>query len=912
MTSGGLGFLKRIYARWLHAVWPLGLTVGIAFLFFGRVLLGGEIYYSGDSARQYLPQRIVLDRALAQHSLPWWTADLGAGYPLLAEGEVGALYPPNWLLHMLPSEVALSVFVLGHCLLAGVGLYAFVRGLGLSRPAAYLGGIVFALGGFAAAHLSHAPILGATAWMPWMLALTHGLGTRDPSHPPARGIWLALALAIVVALQFLAGHAQVSLLSLMAVGAYALFLAISVGRRDLDRPPERDHPRWPSWAMPRSYRDVLTWLGAVLLGALLALPQLLPEQELVATSQRAGGVESAFFTSFSFHPWLLLTYISPFALGNPYPQGSVELMGYVGLLPLGLSSVALWRGRRREKWFFTALALAGVFLALGRWNPLSRGLLHVPLLNLFRAPSRYLYWSSLGLAVLAALGLDELCSPKDAGTILARSQYARWAALAVVALVLVISAAMVRSASVRAADASAQLAGGSLNSAGGGADALVAMWRRLPALFAVALVALCLAAVCDPARRSVVWLALAMTFLLVDLYAYHAVLDLTYNTTVPREQVVRLPESLSFLRRDRGLYRLYTQEDIVPALSVMRASFYPNLALTYGMASANIYMPLVPRSYGDYLRRLTAERLNRLNVKYYLIPQVLPVDAASELYDVRNSLATLPTNTWLELPPMELTGLEIESYLSHAAQLRDGEVAAELVLRDETGAEEVIPLRAGLETAEWAYERDDVRALVAHSFPEVASTWPARSGFPPREHPGHTYRARITLPISLRLAAVLLRPVLPEAFVRVERVRLRESSGRPQLLAHLVGLGDHTIVYRSEDVLIYRNEDVLPRAYIVPPDAVHQEGNNLTLPEALISEDVGSVQVVQYEDARVTLRASLEAPGYLILADLYYPGWRATVNGAVVPVLRADGVFRALALPAGEHEILFVYRPTWP
>jgi uncharacterized membrane protein YfhO len=125
-------------------------------------------------------------------------------------------------------------------------------------------------------------------------------------------------------------------------------------------------------------------------------------------------------------------------------------------------------------------------------------------------------------------------------------------------------------------------------------------------------------------------------------------------------------------------------------------------------------------------------------------------------------------------------------------------------------------------------------------------------------------------------------------------------------------LGDHTIVYRSEDVLIYRNEDVLPRAYILPPDAVHQEGNNLTLPEALISEDVGSVQVVQYEDARVTLRASLEAPGYLILADLYYPGWRATVNGAVVPVLRADGVFRALALPAGEHEILFVYRPTWP
>lgn len=51
------------------------------------------------------------------------------------------------------------------------------------------------------------------------------------------------------------------------------------------------------------------------------------------------------------------------------------------------------------------------------------------------------------------------------------------------------------------------------------------------------------------------------------------------------------------------------------------------------------------------------------------------------------------------------------------------------------------------------------------------------------------------------------------------------------------------------------------------------------------------------------------APGILIIADSYDPGWRATVNGAPVPILRVNGLFRGVALPAGNHTIRFVYRP---
>lgn len=285
------------------------------------------------------------------------------------------------------------------------------------------------------------------------------------------------------------------------------------------------------------------------------------------------------------------------------------------------------------------------------------------------------------------------------------------------------------------------------------------------------------------------------------------------------------------------------------------------------------------------------------------------MDEASELYDVHNPFASLPTGVWLELEPLDLSGLEVESYLSHSARLEDGELATELLLRDAAGRERVIPLRAGLETAEWAYERDDVLTQIAHAMPQVASTWPASSGFPPRQHVGHTYLARFSFHEPFRLAAVMLRPRLPEAFVRVERVRLRLVSGQVKLLSHMVGLGDHSLAYRSEDVVIYRNNDVLPRAYLLPASAVEVGEGRLTTPGGLSAEEVIPVEVVRYEDLAVRLQASHEGPSYLILADLAYPGWHATVDGLEAPILVADGVFRALALPAGRHEVTFTYRP---
>lgn len=56
-------------------------------------------------------------------------------------------------------------------------------------------------------------------------------------------------------------------------------------------------------------------------------------------------------------------------------------------------------------------------------------------------------------------------------------------------------------------------------------------------------------------------------------------------------------------------------------------------------------------------------------------------------------------------------------------------------------------------------------------------------------------------------------------------------------------------------------------------------------------------------------RVRLGSPGLLLVRDPWYPGWTASVNGQPAPLYRADGVLMAVALPAGESEVVFRFRP---
>jgi hypothetical protein len=71
----------------------------------------------------------------------------------------------------------------------------------------------------------------------------------------------------------------------------------------------------------------------------------------------------------------------------------------------------------------------------------------------------------------------------------------------------------------------------------------------------------------------------------------------------------------------------------------------------------------------------------------------------------------------------------------------------------------------------------------------------------------------------------------------------------------------------------------------------------------------GRASIVQDEPSQVVVQASMQTPGFVLLADQWDVGWRAYVDGQRQPILRGDQAFRAVQLPAGEHRVEFRYEP---
>jgi len=73
-------------------------------------------------------------------------------------------------------------------------------------------------------------------------------------------------------------------------------------------------------------------------------------------------------------------------------------------------------------------------------------------------------------------------------------------------------------------------------------------------------------------------------------------------------------------------------------------------------------------------------------------------------------------------------------------------------------------------------------------------------------------------------------------------------------------------------------------------------------------QSLGTVRVVSYEADRVELEATATAASVLVLADAYYRGWSATVDGRAAAILPTNVAGRGLLLEPGRHPVVFTYR----
>lgn len=870
---------------------------GWPFVFFWPATLRQAVFFFGDIFRFFYPTHLVYANALREFRLPLWVPEMMAGFPIYAEGQIGALYPLHLFLYgLLPIDVATNYDILIHLAWVAVGMYLFARAIKLQPASAFLAAMSFGAGGFFYTRLQHMSVLAGASWLPWLMWAWEKHEQETDRRKRRR--WFAL-LALFSGIQLLAGHPQFALLSALLLSMYAVVR----WKRNENSPPK--HNLFLEWMdLPRLLPVILFFS----IGAALAAVQLLPTFELASFSSRAAGLEPKFFNAYSLRAIHFLMLFDPFLLGNPYPLVSVEVIGYIGFLPLMLALGAPFVRRDRRVAFFFWVAFVALFLGLGDQNIFYRGLRYLPLFNFFRVPSRFFFWFAFAFALLAAITFDALIARARVTTQFTRAQ--RFA-MACFACLIAIAIGLVHILPL---------------------EAWLAAWGWLPWAFAFVTAWIVLGA-----RRSLFTRTTLITLVLgltvIDLALFASVYSKTYDAMTPVADFYRPPDSLAALKnlspRDE---RILTSLWIYPVISTMRESLYPNISMIYGVPNAIGYTPLIFGRTDRYLEKMSAPMMNLLSARYYLIPQMLPVNPEIEGDDLKNDYVRDPLREFVKIPPTAATKIKISSSLAQSVALRDGQVVAQIFLITQDGEMLSVPLRAGLDTAEWAYERSDVRQAIQHSMPPIATTFPAISAFPKEAHLGHTFLAQFDLAREGKppiITGVFISPVIPPGLIHIEQFTFATPEGREVSLAHLTGRDEQSLIYRTEFVAIYQNPDALPRAFLV--HNAHIASDDAALMEMLRDDfkplqtlvladgaaiDAGSAQgadeyarIVQAQPERVVLNVLAAADAYVLLSDSWYPGWIARVDGVETPIQRADYIFRAVRVSPGAHQIEFEYRP---
>ncbi|MEA3375792.1 MAG: YfhO family protein [Chloroflexota bacterium] len=668
----------RERARDLACLALLGLAV--AAFFWPLILTEAWIPRGGGDLVSFLwPTYHFAARSLRSGTVPLWNPHLYSGAPFVADNQSGVFYPINLVAFCAagpPSYAVMEGLVVLHVWIAAATMFGLLRGLGLQRAAAITGGLAFSLSDLFVTHLGNLNLNATAAWLPLVLWFTHRALTR-------KSLAWAAAAGAALTVAALAGHAQILLfagLTVALIVIYHMVRLVANGRRPIGR-------------------ALAETVGLALLIAVVGIGgaafTLLPAYQMAGHTGR-GQLPFQEATRYSLPPRALIGLLAPGFYGRgpggfwgPWERVEVGYAG-VGTLLLAAFGLVVHLGEARPGAsgsqppdpgqresprtfpvaFFALLVPVALLLAMGRYTP-AYGFLYrwIPTFDQIRAPARLIVLADLGLASLAAYGLDRLLEPGSG-----RRRPRRWVGLgALVAAALVLAFGLPQAATVPPPDRVAQATRGLVASA-----ALLALNGSLIVLAV--------------RERWTGWLFPLV--LAVDLIALGSTLEIEPHDPT---RGFRHADVVAYLEEDPSLFRI---EDAASA-------WQPDAALMHGLYDiGGVYNPLALAPYEAYrwaLGRRGAPLYNLLGVKYVLADKgkppgderLVPVYTAAPEIDVYLNTAALPralfvtsqqvvsdhTEAWKaihapEFDPVETIVLERNQALEPSEQASSRESAA--------------------------------------------------------------------------------------------------------------------------------------------------------------------------------------------------------------------------------------------
>lgn len=399
-------------------------TVG----FFWQVLFTPNTWMpagGGDLVPFLLPNYRFAAESLQRGIIPLWNPHLYSGAPFAADPQSGLFYPINLLVFLLNGNITvrtLELLAIFHFWLAGFGMFLYLQHSPLAKTvrlhplAAFAGALAFEFSDLFIVHFGNLNMIAVAAWLPLVLLFFH----KALDECSAR---CAVAAGAILAIATLAGHMQITLFILLAMGLLTLWetgFGFQVSNLKL-----------PGGKKVKSHFSLFTHhfsllLLAVLVMAGLSALWLIPTLEMSRFTPRAN-LPYPEAAQYSLHPAQLIGLLIPNFFGRDpaLHWGAWQRVetGYIGIFTLLATALGAWWQKDRHTRFLVLLAGAGFLLALGDSSILHGWLSLSPGYGQFRAPARYIFLLDFALAGLAAVGIHRLMSDDFA---LLRTRLANW------------------------------------------------------------------------------------------------------------------------------------------------------------------------------------------------------------------------------------------------------------------------------------------------------------------------------------------------------------------------------------------------------------------------------------------------------------------------------------------------------
>lgn len=922
----------RIWFRRKADVGAIAFIIGFFVCFFGWLVLDQKFSVASDSFNYSFPMRTVAWQMIRSGTLPLWTPHILSGYPLLPMQQLALGYPLTWGYLFLPNVWAEQIYLLAPFILGPAFTYAYLRVLNRSRTAALLGCLVFGYGGLMVGVLG---LYGFTSnsiiWLPLFLIAIER--SRCSRFVPC----LLLGTASF-ALSLLSGYPQGSAYVAVLVLAYAVFVSLGFHSSDTAK-GDNGWLNWDRW------RPLAVAVVSFAFAFGFTAFQLLETMRAVRRSARVQFEHELFQTGTK----QLLKYLLGSLLSPVYYW---EIPAYVTPLALcfaGLSAVALGRRHKRDLHvLFWLGASVVVWLLLTASTPLTLLFNRVPIFRSFQNPLRHSFEWAFAVGVLSAYGWDYLAARvrlKRAHR--ATSQRAYLLATTLLSAVS-LAIAVFWSRHVTAGPS--------------GTVTLTALLQSPYIRWKVAFIVFTVAAVylgqhiVNVGARSVLLLSIVALGCFVE--AHISVWQWWRPFAEPAVRYKTAGSATRFLQQfPPETNRVYTRVNrFVEELTLTPRLDPPNVTALYNLHNVAGAEPLI---LDRYSRALGGVLDDAVSSRYGAAPNLKLFGPRSHVLDLLNTrfvvayagLSTNPeflakkedvkyTELNIELLPgasVTLNGvagsgdeLSLVTSLSHGSDVpQDTEVARVRIVTEE-GESFVHSLRAGVDTAEWAHDRPDVQRLVPHQLARIFDDFP---GDAVDSFKAHRYVTRLPLGRTIRLERIEITSVSTRAVLNLTGATLINSASHTSTPLIAIDPERWQAVYNHDDVLILRNSRTMPRAWLVceaeatdGEEALRRisgETSNELDPRRTVLLEVAQqelpvlpggwvsaesyAQIIRYEPSRLLIETESPTATVLVLSEIFYPGWEATLDTRPAPIHIANFLLRGVALPAGHHVVEMRY-----